>query len=148
MNSAEQEQQIIARLRQLTPESKPQWGSMRVEQMLAHMNDALKIALGMKEAKDRSNFITRHVVFPVAVYMLPSWPKSAATAPEMAQDKKGTAARDFYTELAFAEKMIEVFSERAENKLKPHPMFGVLSKKQWADLLTKHFDHHLRQFGV
>jgi hypothetical protein len=29
----------------------------------------------------------------------------------------------------------------------PHPFFGALSPKQWALLMGKHLDHHLRQFG-
>jgi hypothetical protein len=121
---------------------------MKVNEMLAHMNDAFKISLGMKAAVNTSNFITHNIVFNVAVYLLPSWPKGEATAPELDQRREGTKARDFYTEVEFLKKMMDVFTEREASKLHPHPMFGKLSKKQWADLLTKHLDHHLKQFGV
>jgi hypothetical protein len=30
----------------------------------------------------------------------------------------------------------------------PHPFFGSLNPHQWAILMYKHVDHHLRQFGV
>jgi hypothetical protein len=30
----------------------------------------------------------------------------------------------------------------------PHPFFGPLKAEQWAILMYKHVDHHLRQFGV
>jgi Protein of unknown function (DUF1569) len=30
----------------------------------------------------------------------------------------------------------------------PHPFFGQLKPRQWAILMYKHVDHHLRQFGV
>ena len=30
----------------------------------------------------------------------------------------------------------------------PHPFFGQLKPEQWAILMYKHVDHHLRQFGV
>ena len=30
----------------------------------------------------------------------------------------------------------------------PHPFFGPLNPQQWAILMYKHVDHHLRQFGV
>lgn len=141
-------EQILERLNRLTPGTKALWGSMSVTQMLAHMNDAFRLAMGMKEAKNRSNFFTNKVMFPVAVYLLPAWPKGSATAPELIQGKLGTPARDFYTELEFVKKMLDVFNEREEEKLKPHPMFGSLSKQQWRDLLVKHFNHHLKQFGV
>jgi hypothetical protein len=70
------------------------------------------------------------------------------TTAELDQSQKGTKARDFYTEMEFLKKMMDIFQEREESKIHPHPMFGKLTKKQWADLLKKHFDHHLRQFGV
>jgi hypothetical protein len=30
----------------------------------------------------------------------------------------------------------------------PHPFFGPLTPAEWAILMYKHLDHHLRQFGV
>ena len=139
---------VNQRLDKLTPDTKAKWGKMNVAQMLAHMNDAFKIALGMKPSEVKSSFYKHNIMFPVAVYVLPFWPKGEATAPELNQQELGTPARDFYTELEFLLKMIDVFNEREERKLKPHPMFGNLTKKQWHDLLVKHLNHHLTQFGV
>jgi len=138
---------LFLRLDKLSPDTKAKWGSMNVAQMLAHMNDAFKICLGMKPAVNKSNWFNQYVKFNVAL-VLPAWPKGEATADEMAQDKQGTSARDFYTELEFLKTMMEVFNERGDSKLKPHPMFGALTKQQWADLFAKHLDHHLKQFGV
>ena len=146
--TAEGKQEIITRLDKLTEHTPRRWGTMKVNQMLAHMNDAIKISLGMKPAVDKSTFFSRNVTFNVGVYLLPVWPKGEATAPELNQNVQGTKARDFYTELEFTKKMLDIFEERDESKLHPHPMFGKLTKKQWADLLYKHFQHHLRQFGV
>jgi hypothetical protein len=146
--TSEGKQDILARLDKLTEETPRRWGSMKVNEMLAHMNDAMKISLGMKPAIDKSTFYSRNIVFPMGVYILPFWPKGEATAPELDQKVNGTKARDFYTELEFAKKMLDIFGEREESKFHPHPLFGPLTKKQWADLLKKHFDHHLNQFGV
>jgi transposase InsO family protein len=30
----------------------------------------------------------------------------------------------------------------------PHSLFGRLTPEEWATLMYKHVDHHLRQFGV
>jgi LPS sulfotransferase NodH len=30
----------------------------------------------------------------------------------------------------------------------PHSFFGRLTAEEWAILMYKHLDHHLRQFGV
>lgn len=139
---------FVSRLDKLTPQIKGRWGKMNVEQMLAHMNDAFRISLGMKDAIDKSNFYSRNIMFPAAVYLLPAWPKGEATAPELDQQRQGSKPRDFYTEAEFLKKMLDVFNEREPSKFKPHPMFGKLTKKQWRDLLVKHLNHHLRQFGV
>ncbi|MCX6199898.1 MAG: DUF1569 domain-containing protein [Bacteroidetes bacterium] len=146
--SEEAKQQFVARLGKLTPDSKAAWGSMNVTQMLTHMNDAFRICLGMKPAIDKSNFLWNKIIFPAAVYVLPGFPKGAATATELNQNKEGSKPRDFYTELEFLKKMLDVFNEREAEKVKPHPMFGTLSKEQWRDLLVKHLNHHLKQFGV
>jgi len=140
--------EILSRLDRLTENSPRKWGKMKVNEMLAHMNDAIKISLGMKPAIDKSNFFSRNVTFNVGVYVLPVWPHGERTAPELDQQVQGSKARDFYTEQEFVKKMLDIFEEREESKIHPHPMFGQLSKKQWADLLYKHFQHHLRQFGV
>ena len=139
---------LIKRLNLLTPETKGQWGKMDVTQMLTHMNDAFRISLGMKPAVDTSTFFTHNITFPVAVYVLPFWPRGEATASELDQQKQGSKPRDFYTELEFLLKMMDVFNEREPQKQKPHPMFGKLNKTQWRDLLVKHLNHHLKQFGV
>jgi hypothetical protein len=139
---------LITRLDSLTPDSKARWGKMNVVQMLTHMNDAFRISLGMKDAINKSNLFTRYVMFPFAVYVIPKWPRGTMTAAEMNQEKLGSKARDFYTELEFLKKMIDVFNEREGSKLKPHPMMGSLNKKQWRDLFVKHLKHHLEQFGV
>ena len=75
------QEKIIVRLKLLNEHSEARWGKMSVTEMLAHMNDAIRIALGMKNANDTSNFISNKIVFPVAVYMLPFWPKATRLHP-------------------------------------------------------------------
>jgi len=140
--------EFTKRLDKLGPDTKAQWGSMSVTQMLTHMNDAFRLSLGMKEAKDKSNFFWNKILFPVVIYGLGFFPKNSDAPIEINQKIEGSKPRDFYTELEFLKKMIDVFNEREEEKLKPHPLFGKLDKKQWRDLLVIHFNHHLKQFGV
>ena len=132
----------------LTEKTAKKWGKMNATQMLAHLNEAFRISLGMKKSVDVSNFYTRKIMFPVVVYVLPFWPHGEKTATELDVVKSNIETKDFYTELAFFLKFLEIFSEREAEKIKPHPMFGALTKKQWADLFTKHIEHHFKQFGV
>ncbi len=139
---------INARLDKLTPDTRAKWGQMSVTQMLTHMKDAFKLALGMKAGKDKSNILWNKVIFPVLVNGLAWFPKGSNSPVEIRQGGQGSTPRDFYTELEFLKKMMDIFNEREEEKLKPHPLFGQLSKKQWRDLMVVHFNHHLKQFGV
>jgi hypothetical protein len=141
-------EQIFARIDKLQPDSKAAWGRLNATSMLSHLNDAFRISLGMRDVKDKSNFFTRYIKFPIAVYVLPAWPKGSRTAAEMNPLQAGSKPRDFYTEAEFLKKMIDIFNERDEAKIKPHPMFGKLNKQQWHDLFVKHIDHHFKQFGV
>ncbi len=146
--SAKQIEDFSARLDKLTPETKAVWGSMNVTQMLTHLNDAFRICLGMKESKDKSNWFWNKIIFPASVYGMGFFPKNSAAPVEINQNLQGSKPRDFYTELEFLKKMMDVFNEREEVKLKPHPLFGKLTKKQWRDLFIVHLNHHLKQFGV
>jgi hypothetical protein len=105
------------------------------------------MALGMKPAVVKKGWVENVLIKFVVLKVLPRFPKNAATAPEMNQKKKGTPAKDFYTEHAYLKQMIAVFLERESSKLKPHPLFGELNKEEWGIILAKHLDHHLRQFG-
>lgn len=42
----------------------------------------------------------------------------------------------------------EFYALNKREKWHPHPLFGVLTHKQWGKMQYKHLDHHLRQFGV
>jgi hypothetical protein len=46
--------------------------------------------------------------------------------------------------------MVKSFYDNGPEKCTkhPHPYFGKLSPEEWAILKWKHYDHHLRQFGV
>ena len=59
MLTKEGKQEVLTRLDKLTETTPRRWGSMTVTEMLAHMNDAYKICLGMKPAENKSNFLTR-----------------------------------------------------------------------------------------
>lgn len=140
--------EFAKRLEKLNENTPRKWGTMNATQMLAHLNEAFRIALGMAPSKDVSGFYSRYIKFPVAVYVLPFWPHGEKAPKEINVIANKISTKDFYTELAFLLKFMEVLSERENGKLKPHPMFGSLSKKQWADLFTRHIDHHFKQFGV
>jgi hypothetical protein len=133
------------RVDRLTTDSRPRWGKFTAAQMVAHLNDAMRMAIGELPVAGK-NLPLRH--FPLKqlfVYVLP-FPKSAPTAPELLA-RVGTA--DLVLEQREFARIADRAAKRSSTDAWPdHPAFGRLSHRAWGRLIFKHTDHHLRQFGV
>jgi Protein of unknown function (DUF1569) len=146
--NSEKRTQIIARLNQLSPESKALWGKMSVGEMLCHCLDGNKMALGEIPPTDKSNFFTRSLVKYLVVYIIPI-PKGAPAPPEINPHKQGTKPLDFEKERQLLIADINHFANLSSEDFKgKHHIFGKLTPDQWGRLGYKHLDHHLKQFGV
>ncbi len=139
----ETHQEIVNRLKNLSPESTPLWGKMTVGQMLAHCQFPLKIALSTKPRKRIWNPLP--LLFKRSLYNDKPWRKNIPTA----KKAKITDQRDFLVERSKLFSMIDAFYEkRNQTKFETHPFFGDFTPEQWGKLEYKHLDHHLKQFGV
>jgi hypothetical protein len=72
--------------------------------------------------------------------------KNAPTAPEL----RIADARELATEQARLIRLIDRFSTGGPTgcTTNPHSFFGRMTPEEWAVLMYKHVDHHLRQFGA
>lgn len=137
---------LVSRVHRLTPNHAAKWGKFTVSAMLAHVNDALRMATGelMPDAKGRApSFLKWPPVRYLFVHVLPM-PKGAPTAPEL-------LARSTSAELAQEQQTFQTLIEalpRCATLAPAHPAFGPLTRRDWGVLMHKHVDHHLRQFGV
>lgn len=120
------------------------WGKMQAGQMVCHVADQLRLALGDLEAEPKPGLLRFKVLRHIPLYWLP-WPKGVATAPEMLTTTPSQWREDIATLHALVDRVGER-SPAAEWGV--HPMFGPLSGEEWARLSGKHLDHHLTQFGV
>ena len=133
------------RVDRLTPSATPQWGTLTVAGMLAHLNDSFGVATGDVPAA-RSRLPLRYPPLrQLIVYFLPV-PKGAPTAPEMVA-RCGKAEFDPERK-TFHEWMERLGHITTGSQLVEHPAFGNLSHRGYGVLLAKHVDHHLRQFSV
>ena len=136
--------EILRRVGRVTAESKPLWGKMNAEQMLGHLVASSKMALGELVAKQKKLPIRFAPLRQLVVYWMP-WPKGSPTAPELLVSDPVSIERS-KEELA---RLIALLGARAKEKAWPeHPAFGKLGRRGWGVLAWRHFDHHLRQFGV
>lgn len=140
--------EIIERLSNLTPESERQWGKMDVAKMLAHCNVAYE-TIYEPDKHPKPGFpmslILKWFVRPVVAGDKPL-KKNSPTGPQfiIKSDK------DFEVE---RRRLIEYIEKtqllgEAEFDGKESHSFRVLNKTQWSNMLYKHIDHHLRQFGA
>jgi hypothetical protein len=138
-------QAVILRLRSLTPERPAQWGRMNAPQMVAHLSDQMRHALGDATCKPQRGVLRLPIVRWLSIYWIP-WPKGRTQGPPEAFVSKPTIWAD---DMAGLERLLERFAERASEENWPdHALFGRMTRRDWGVLTHKHFDHHLRQFGV
>jgi hypothetical protein len=142
--------EVLRRLRDVRPDSTRRWGRMSAPQMVCHLGDAFRIALGQKEVSDDSGILNRTIVKWIALYAPLRWPPGIVTRPEIDQLLTGcTKPGDFGTDVEQVEELVAVFTSRGPGVTWPsHPIFGKMSEGDWLRWGYLHMDHHLRQFGA
>jgi hypothetical protein len=117
--------EIVRRLTTIRPDARALWGKMSAHQMVCHLGDAFRIALGRKSARDVSGVLQRTVVKWIALYLPVRWPTELVTVPEIDQQIGGTPPAQFATDLAQVSELLEVFASRERDGGSPrHPIFG------------------------
>lgn len=135
--------ELKRRIGHLVPDAPRQWGTMTCHQMLCHVSDQLRAALGELPTKDRSSLFTRTVLpFLIIRVGVPAPRGRVQTAPEM----KTAQPVDWQADLDSLYELLDRLSVATEGAR--HPMFGELSPTEWGILSARHLNHHLLQFGV
>ena len=141
--------EILRRLRALRPESGRRWGRMSAHQMVCHLSDAFRVALGEMPVSRASSLLQRTLVKWAALYLPLTWPGGIPTRPEIDQHVGGTRPAHFATDVAELEALLERVTGPARSFDWPsHPTFGAMSEAAWLRWGYLHVDHHLRQFGA
>lgn len=136
---------LVARFDRLTPEMPAQWGKFTATKMVAHLNQATRMALGAIDVAPRRSFLTNAFMRWLIIYVAP-FPRSAPTAPELLST--GDKAEFDAERTEFHVQLQKLLTRRNEKEWPPHPAFGPMTRKDWGVLGHKHIDHHLRQFGA
>ena len=140
-------EEILRRIEALTPESERRWGRMTAHQMVCHLSDACRAALGERRVPVIGTLWERTVIRWLAIHTNVEWPQGVRTVAEADQEMTGTRPTEFARDVEELRRLIERFN-RAEAQLSgDHPLFGALSAAEWGTFSYRHADHHLRQFG-
>ena len=144
-NPADRES-LSHRLAALEPDAQRQWGKMDPAQMLRHCSIALGDLLGDRAVKQV--FLGKLITPLIRGQIFGEKPfrRNSPTDPIYVVSDP----QDFEAERTRLATLIDRAVQRgaAKTEGRIHPFFGRLSGDQWGRLIYKHFDHHLRQFGV
>ncbi len=140
--------QVKLRLEKLEPQSERRWGKMTAAQMLAHCSVSMQWAVGevVPEMGPLPTRLMGRLVKPLVLRNEDPLRKNSPTAKSLIVADE----RDFRKERERLWGLIDQFSAggAAGCTKNPHSFFGQMTPDEWAILMYKHVDHHLRQFGV
>lgn len=138
---------FISRINKLTPTSKPSWGKMNVEQMLAHCNVTYEMVYDDIHPKPNvfKKFFLKLLVKNIVISEKPYKKNSQTAAEFIIKDSK-----KFESEKKRLIDYIIKTQQLGKNHFegKESHSFGVLTSIEWNNMFSKHLDHHLTQFGV
>jgi hypothetical protein len=145
MWDARRQQEIRDRVARLSPERKGAWGKMSAPEMVCHLAESLKMALGDLPVERKNAAIRYPPLKQLIVYVAP-FPKNVPTAPELV----ARPPRAWTADVADLQALVDRFVARGSQPTTwvEHPAFGRLSPRAWGVLVYRHMDHHLRQFGA
>ena len=132
------------RIEMLSPDAKPLWGTMTVAQTLKHLNLAVRNALGeVKFERSEAGKKFAEIAKPMVFSDEPFGKNLPSDENFIMKDDP-----DFLVEKTSLIESLKKFSDASKTSNAEHPFFGVLTSAEWDQLIWKHVDHHLIQFGV
>lgn len=139
-------QDLMDRITKLKSDSTPIWGRMSTAQMLSHVQVPVKLALG--EATIKRNLIGLLLGGFAKKKLMSDQPfaHNLPTHPDFVRKGEYDFEKEKMELMAVLDRLQSGGSAIITKD--PHPFFGKMNTHEWSILLWKHFDHHLRQFGV
>ena len=141
-------QEYINRINNLTPETQRKWGKMSVDQVLAHLNVAYE-TIYEPEKHPKPGFIAglllKNFVKSKTVNELP-YKQNLPTGPMFIIKGNKNFDEEKKRLIGFIQKTQQLGSTAFDGKMSHS--FGKLTAQEWNNMLAKHLNHHLDQFGV
>lgn len=138
--------EIRRRVESLTAVDERLWGSMSVAEMVCHVREAFRVAIGEVRVTLMPPPLPAAVVKRMALWAPIPWPKGVTTVPELRVGGTGIRPEEFAADRAGLLDAFEVFRRKTDN-VTVHSIFGSMQPEDWMRWGYLHTDHHLRQFG-
>lgn len=146
LENERERREVLDRLSRLQVDSERRWGRMTAHQMICHLIDSLRAALGEKHISQNSSVFKRTIYKWGALWVPLRWPHDIKTHPEIDQQMGGTQPGRIRQRHGFR----TLFHRYCgwEGKFAPHGRMGQLSRIERMRHAYLHIDHHFRQFGA
>jgi hypothetical protein len=137
---------IRQRLGVLQADSARQWGKMNAAQMVTHCARALETGTGDRPMKQV--FLGKILTPFIRSSILGEKPfsRNSPTDPSFVVSDERELAAERQKLLDLIDRLVANGPDAASKQT--HAFFGKLSGQEWGELMYKHIDHHLQQFGV
>lgn len=141
----EDREALLQRIQALDPHNARQWGKMNTAQMLCHCSRALETGTGDRPMKQKLLGKILMPFFRSSILGEKPFSKNSPTDPTFVVSDE----REFAAERARLTGLIDRFvaNGAAQAGTQIHAFFGKMTGEEWGELMYKHIDHHLRQFG-
>ncbi|MES2480050.1 MAG: hypothetical protein V4561_13260 [Bacteroidota bacterium] len=143
-------QEFVSLLRTIKPDTLPLFGKMNPQQMAEHMAEYIRMAYGnpVITSQSYSGEITEkmNLFLRTEKPFKPNTPNPLMekTPPPVKLTTYDDAVKDVETSIS---ELFAAFEQEPERQVF-NPFFGMLDFPLSIQLLTKHAQHHLRQFGA
>ena len=145
---AKDAQEYIDRINNLTPETQRKWGKMSVDQVLAHLNVAYDLTF-TPEKFPKPNLIAKFLlskfVKPKITNEIP-YKQSLPTSPVFIIADERNFEDEKAKLIGNIQRVQQLGREAFEGK--ENINFGKMTAQGWNNMVAKHLNHHLEQFGV
>ncbi|HAY33635.1 MAG TPA: DUF1569 domain-containing protein [Ignavibacteria bacterium] len=138
--------EIISRINKLTPEDRPQWGKMSAGQMFAHCNVSYEMIYEDRHPAPNAflKFILKTFIKKKVVGDSP-YQHNSRTGPQFVMKHDKNFEEEKKRLIDYINKTRDLGEKYFNGR--ESISFGKLTTDEWNNMLYKHLDHHLRQFG-
>jgi hypothetical protein len=142
-----QVEEVKERMARLRPDSERLWGEMNPAQALEHCCRGIELAVGDRiPPRLLLGRIIGRIVKPMALGSDEPMRRNSPTVKELVVRDEGDLGAERERLCGLIDQFAGAGPEGCTTH--PHSFFGRLTPEEWATLMYKHLDHHLRQFGV
>ena len=139
--------EVKVRIASLRPESPRQWGTMNAPQAMAHCAAGVELALGERlPPRVLVGRLLGWAIKPLALGNEAPMRRNTPTVPGLVVADERNLERERERLVGLIDRFAAAGPAGCTRH--PHSFFGRLTPEEWAVLMYKHLDHHLRQFGA